>query len=81
MRAEEAGSVEGGVYFEMEYGGMRCDDIKEMGVLDGRVEGPGRETELLEVCTLTDGEPLAPKMPTALLLASSSNVISAQNES
>ena len=60
---------------------MRCDDIKEMGVLDGRVEGPGRETELLEICTLTDGEPLAPKMPTALLLASSSNVISAQNES
>ena len=46
-----------------------------------KAECPGRETELLEVCTLTDGEPLAPKMATALLLASSSNVISAQNES
>ena len=29
--------------------------------------GPG--TELVEVCTLTDGEPLAPKMATALLLS------------
>ena len=34
------------------------------------------ESELLEVCTLTDGEPLAPKMATALLLASSSEGIS-----
>ena len=33
----------------------------------GDMAGPGRDCELGEPCTLTDGELLAPKIPTALL--------------
>ena len=53
----------------------------------GDMAGPGGGCELGEPCTLTDGELLAPKIPTALLClpalqrAFCPNVISAQNES